>query len=143
MTRRTLIALAAVAALATGCTSTSLSPTTGPTATAAPATASSLNAADFAAALKVPGTVLLDVRTPAEFAAGHLAGASDIDVESADFAQQIAGLDKSKIYAVYCRAGNRSKVAMAALQQSGFTQVFDLAGGITAWQSAGGEVVTR
>ena len=81
--------------------------------------------------------------TPAEFAAGHLAGAVNLDVESADFARSAAGLDPTRSYAIYCRSGNRSKAAMAALNQTGFSHLFDLAGGIGAWQSAGGEVVTN
>ena len=62
---------------------------------------------------------------------------------SADFARSAAGLDPTRSYAIYCRSGNRSKAAMAALNQTGFSHLFDLAGGIGAWQSAGGEVVTN
>ena len=86
--------------------------------------------------------MLLDVRTPAEFATGHLPGAMNLDVESAEFATLVGQLDTAKNYAVYCRSGNRSKVAMTALQQLGITSAFDLSGGIGAWQSAGGEIVT-
>ena len=63
-------------------------------------------------------------------------------MEGADFAKSIATLDRTKAYAVYCRSANRSKVAMNQMKQAGFTQMYDLAGGITAWKSAGGEVVT-
>ena len=87
--------------------------------------------------------MVIDVCEPAEFAAGHLAGAVNLDVESADFARSAAGLDPTRSYAIYCRSGNRSKAAMAALNQTGFSHLFDLAGGIGAWQSAGGEVVTN
>ncbi|HQY98383.1 MAG TPA: rhodanese-like domain-containing protein [Propionicimonas sp.] len=137
-----LIAFLAGASLLGGCSSASVSVSAGPTATAAPAAGSSLNAAEFAAAAKRPDSVLLDVRTAAEFAAGHLQGAVNIDVESPEFAAGIAGLDPSKTYAVYCRSANRSKVAMTAMQAAGFTSLYDLAGGINAWKSAGGEVVT-
>jgi Rhodanese-related sulfurtransferase len=139
-------ALVAAATLVTGCsgpTSGAVSVTAGPTAAAAPAAGSSLAASDFAAAAKLPNTVLLDVRTPAEFAGGHLPGAVNLDVESSQFSAQAATLDPTKSYAVYCRSGNRSKVAMTALQQLGITSLFDLSGGITAWQSAGGEIVTN
>lgn len=85
--------------------------------------------------------MLIDVRTPEEFAGGHLAGARNIDVEGAGFVTTISALDKTKNYAVYCRAGNRSKIAMAAMQQAGLSSVFDLDGGINGWKSAGGEVV--
>ena len=136
------VTLLASAALLSGCSSTSVSVSAGPTATAAPAAGSSLDASAFAAAARLPGTVLLDVRTAEEFAAGHLPGAVNIDVESPDFAAGIASLDPSKPYAVYCRSANRSKVAMTAMQGAGFTYLYDLAGGINAWKSAGGEVVT-
>lgn len=138
-------ALLATAILATGCSAPSagsVSVTTGPTAAAAPGIGSSLGPAEFASAAKRPDTVLLDVRTPAEFAGGHLPGAVNLDVESAEFATFAGQLDPAKNYAVYCRSGNRSKVAMTALQQLGITSVFDLSGGIGAWQSAGGEIVT-
>ncbi len=131
----------AATALLTGCSASALSPTAGPTAAAAPASGSSLTPSDFAAAVKYPNTVLIDVRTPEEFAGGHLAGARNIDVEGADFVTTISALDKTKNYAVYCRAGNRSKIAMAAMQQAGLSSVFDLDGGINGWKSAGGEVV--
>lgn len=137
-----LAALVAAAVLLTGCSSSPLSPSVGPTAAATPAAGASLSPSDFAAAAKLPGTVILDVRTPAEFSSGHLATAVNIDVESTDFATSIADLNKTKNYAVYCRSGNRSKVAMTAMQQAGFSAVFDLAGGITAWKAASGEVVT-
>lgn len=135
-------AVVAATALLAGCSAQSVSISAGPTASAMPAAGSSLDAAGFAAAAKLPGTVVLDVRTPAEFADAHLPGAVNIDVEAADFATRIATLDPAKPYAVYCRSANRSKVAMAAMQAAGFGQLYDLAGGITAWKSAGGEIVT-
>jgi rhodanese-related sulfurtransferase len=119
-----------------------VSVTAGPTAAAVPAAGASLSPSDFAAAAKRPGTVLLDVRTPAEFAEGHLPGAVNLDVESAGFLDGLAGLDKAATYAVYCRSGNRSKVALTAMAGAGFGSAFDLTGGITAWKAAGGEVVT-
>jgi rhodanese-related sulfurtransferase len=118
-----------------------VSPTTGPTAAAVPASGTSVSPADFAAAVKLPNTALVDVRTPAEYASGHLAGSVNIDVEAADFATKVSTLDKTKTYAVYCRSGNRSKVAMSMMVQLGFSSVYDLAGGINNWKSAGGEVV--
>lgn len=141
---RVAVAATAVAlgVLLGGCSSGAVSVSAGPTASALPVAGSSLSPADFAAAVKLPGTVLLDVRTPEEFESGHLPGAVNVDVESAAFAQAAASLDKAKTYAVYCRTGNRSKAAMTALQQLGFARLFDLSGGIGAWKSAGGEVVT-
>lgn len=135
-------ALIAVTLLMGGCSGATVSTTSGPTAAAAPTAGSSLSAADFAAAAKLPDTILLDVRTPSEFAAGHLAGAVNLDVESTTFPQSVATLDPAKTYAVYCRSGSRSKAAMSVMGQSGFSHLFDLTGGIGAWQSAGGQVVT-
>ena len=106
------------------------------------ASGSAVDAGTFKAAIARPGTVVLDVRTAAEFAEGHLPGAVNIDVTAADFAERIAGLDKSTPYAVYCHSGNRSAVAVRAMTDAGFTDVLHLAGGIAAWTSAGGEVVT-
>ena len=126
-----------------GCSATSVDATAGPTAAVAPAAGSSLSPSDFAAAAKLPDTVLLDVRTPSEFAAGHLAGAVNLDVQSAGFPKAAAALDPAKNYAIYCHSGNRSKTAMTAMGQAGFSHLFDLAGGITAWQSSGGQVVTN
>ena len=77
-------ALVAAAALLAGCSGGTVSVSAGPTAASAPAAGASLESSDFAAAAKLPGTVLLDVRTPAEFAQGHLPGAVNVDVESAE-----------------------------------------------------------
>jgi rhodanese-related sulfurtransferase len=147
MTRRTSALLAAAALAATlgvaGCSgSTDVSVSAGPTASAAPATGTAVDATEFAAALKRPGTTLVDVRTPAEYAQGHLPGAVNIDIASPDFAAQLAALDPAAPYAVYCRSGNRSGAAVAEMASMGFTGAYHLAGGIGAWQDAGGEVVT-
>ena len=149
MQRRPLALLAtAVLSLAvgvSGCSSATgdaVSVTAGPVASAAPASGATLDAADFAAALKAPGTVVLDVRTPAEFAEGHLPGALNLDVQSPDFTAQVAALDPSVPYAVYCRSGNRSQVALDVMARSGVTNAYHLGGGIGAWQQAGGDVVT-
>jgi phage shock protein E len=97
-----------------------------------------MTASDFSTAMKKPGTIVLDVRTPAEFASGHLPQAQNIDIEAADFATRIAALDKKATYAVYCHSGNRSGVAMGQMAAANFSNVYDLAGGIGAWQSMGG-----
>lgn len=98
--------------------------------------------AEFDQVVKTDGTRIIDVRTPAEYSAGHLPGAVNIDVESSSFGAEIAGLDKTVTYAVYCRSGNRSKVASQQLADAGFTHVYDLAGGINAWIAAGQAVVS-
>jgi len=69
------------------------------------------------------GTVLLDVRTPGEFASGHLEGALNIDVQAADFDARVAELDPDAAYVVYCRTGNRSGQAIARMEALGFTDL--------------------
>ena len=83
---------------------------------------------------------LIDVRTPEEYAEGHLAGAENIDVKAADFAERIKGIEGS--VAVYCRSGKRSMAAAAQLAANGCT-VYNLDGGILAWQKAGKPTTTE
>ena len=102
-----------------------------------------VNAKAFSEAVVNEQAILIDVRTPDEYAAGHLQGATNINVDGASFASQIDALDKTKTYAVYCHSGRRSGIATAAMEKAGFVHIYDLDGGIQAWQSAGGEVVTN
>jgi hypothetical protein len=83
-----------------------------------------------------PGAVLLDVRTPAEFNAGHIAGASNIDFENQLFAEEIKKLDPTKTYFVYCRSGNRSGLAVSLMKTQGFTHLVDLKGGVVGNKSS-------
>jgi rhodanese-related sulfurtransferase len=87
------------------------------------------------------GVRIVDVRTAEEYATGHLAGATNIDVQS-DFAAGIADLDKDATYALYCRSGVRSGTAKQTMLDAGFTHVVDLSGGRDAWTRAGKPVVT-
>lgn len=93
--------------------------------------------ADFEKTVATAGVVVLDVRTAGEFAAGHVANAVNIDVESADFDSQIAELDPAQTYAVYCHSGRRSGIAAGKMTAAGFTHVYNLSGGINAWMAAG------
>lgn len=104
-------------------------------------TATSVAPSEFADLTDQSSVVVLDVRTPGEFAQGHLPDAINMDVESASFGSQIATLDTGATYAVYCRSGNRSKTAMDQMKAAGFTNVTDLDGGIVAWQAQGLPVV--
>jgi len=83
------------------------------------------------------GIVLLDIRTPEEFASGHIAGSVNIDFYEDDFATQIGALDRDVEYAVYCRSGNRSGQAMELFTDLEFHAVHNLGGGIVAWTEAG------
>lgn len=86
--------------------------------------------------------VVLDVRTPEEFAEGHLEGAVLVDFYAADFAEQLAALDTDVPYLVYCRSGNRSGQALGVMEQLGFASAVDVDGGIVAWAGAGLPVTT-
>ena len=92
-----------------------------------------LSSAQFSAAVRGPGAVLLDVRRPDEFAAGHLPEAVNIDVTSPDFARRVAALDKTKPTYVYCRSGARSAKAADQLTKTGFTTVTNMLGGVLDW----------
>lgn len=102
-----------------------------------------LDAKSFADLIAEPDVVVVDVRTPEEFASGHIEDALLINIGSPDFAEQIGKLDQSKTYALYCRSGNRSGQALSAMRKAGFGNVHHLGGGIGAWQANGGEVVTE
>ena len=71
-------------------------------------------------------TVIVDVRTPAEFAEGHLEGAELLDLTGGDFAAALPSLDPDAEYVVYCRSGNRSGQAGAMMEDAGFTDVTNL-----------------
>ncbi len=86
--------------------------------------------------------VVLDVRTPEEFAEGHLDGAVLVDFYDVDFAEQLGALDTDVAYLVYCRSGNRSSQAMQVMEQLGFSSAADVDGGIVAWSAAGLPVTT-
>lgn len=81
--------------------------------------------------------VVLDVRTPKEFAAGHIAGATNINYLAADFAKTIAGLDTNQTYLVHCAVGGRSTQALPKLEKLQFQSIYHLDGGIKAWEKAG------
>jgi rhodanese-related sulfurtransferase len=80
---------------------------------------------------------VLDVRTPEEYAEGHVAGATLIDFSAPDFADRIGELDPAVTYVDYCRSGNRSGQSTALMAQQGFTSVNDVDGGVLAWEAAG------
>jgi rhodanese-related sulfurtransferase len=111
--------------------------TVGDFATISPQDASSIVASPPA------GLVVLDVRTPEEYAEGHLDGAVLVDFYDSDFADQLGQLDPEVPYLVYCRSGNRSGQTLTLMEQLGFGSASDVDGGIVAWQSAGLPVVVE
>ena len=82
-------------------------------------------------------TVILDVRSTAEYADGHLPGARLVDFRSPTFEKQVAELDRSKLYLVHCAGGVRSAKACVKMINLGFTNVVNLEGGLSAWSEAG------
>ncbi|MGJ8722480.1 MAG: rhodanese-like domain-containing protein [Salinibacterium amurskyense] len=71
-------------------------------------------------------TILIDVRTPAEYDAGHLEGATLLDLTGGEFAAALPTLDPEAEYAVYCKSGNRSGQAVALMEEAGFENIIDL-----------------
>jgi phage shock protein E len=89
------------------------------------------------------GLVVIDVRTAEEFAAGHVEGAMNIDVQRPSFAAEIGRFDRDGDYLVYCRTGNRSAVATAAMEDMGFTSVRNVSDGGFDELAAAGAPVAR
>lgn len=95
-----------------------------------------VNVAEFEKLIGGKNTVLLDVRTPEETAAGKIEGAIEVNVLADDFAEKINTLDKDKTYLVYCRSGRRSLRAIDTMLAGGFTKMYNLEGGYNAWSAA-------
>jgi len=79
--------------------------------------------------------MLLDVRTPGEYAEGHIAGATLIPVQV--LAERLSEVPKDKRVYVYCHSGNRSARASKLLAEHGFNNIENMMGGIVAWKDAG------
>ncbi|KJS31578.1 MAG: hypothetical protein VR64_10845 [Desulfatitalea sp. BRH_c12] len=84
-----------------------------------------------------PQFAIIDMRTPAEFKQGHIAGAELIDYYSPDFKAELDRLDRGRTYLIYCRSGNRSGKALKMMADKGFDRVYHLDGGILDWRSQG------
>lgn len=78
--------------------------------------------------------IVLDVRTAEEFKAGHLPNAINIDVQQEDFKQQLANLNKNKMYLIYCKSGRRSEKALKTFFAEGFKKAYHLKEGYVNWQ---------
>ena len=126
--KKVISAIFASALILTGCSST-------PSAT-------DLDAAGFAGKIVETDVVTLDVRTAGEFMEGHINGAINIDVEGNTFDTEIANLDQSKSYAVYCHSGRRSQIAVDKMAKAGFKTLFNLENGVADWSARGWPLVT-
>ncbi|MFD2603394.1 rhodanese-like domain-containing protein [Flavobacterium suzhouense] len=80
---------------------------------------------------------LIDVRTPKEYKAGHISGATNIHLYDKDFNERINKLDKDETVYVYCKAGGRSSEAVDLLKINGFQHIVELRGGTDAWTEEG------
>lgn len=104
------------------------------------ATVTDISAPEFKEQMGEPGVVVLDVRTPGEYAEGYIPGAMLADFMGDDFADRVSELDKRKTYLVYCHSGGRSSEASDKMAEMGFQHVYNLEGGISGWQQQGFEI---
>lgn len=102
-----------------------------------------VDAPAFQARMKETGAQLVDVRTPEEFAKGHIAGAVNNDWLEDGFLDRAKTIDKSKPVLLYCAAGGRSEEAVAAMKKAGYTNVVDLEGGFNGWKRSNLPVATK
>lgn len=100
-----------------------------------------LEVVDFMQQMGAENALVLDVRSDGEWAEGHLEGAAYIPFQSDNFAELLGQLPHDRPVLVYCAAGGRSAKAMEILNQSGHPEVYNLLGGIRAWQADGHPVV--
>jgi phage shock protein E len=82
-------------------------------------------------------TQFIDVRTPLEYAGGHIDKAINIDYNAPDFKDKINELDKNTQYIVYCQTGGRSAAASKVMAELGFKYINNMTGGFSAWVAAG------
>jgi phage shock protein E len=79
--------------------------------------------------------VILDVRTRQEFRSGHIRGAVNLDYYSPSFRPQLSRFDKGKTFLVYCQVGGRSGNTLGFMKAAGFEEVYNIQGGISAWNA--------
>ena len=128
------------------CSATATTPTTGTTTVSSSQPGETTNTstqpaeiirlispADAKAMLESnPDILLLDVRTPEEYAAGYIAGSVLIPYDQIEARAGELPADKSTPIIVYCRSGRRSAIAAEVLAELGYTEIYDL-GGIQDW----------
>lgn len=84
-----------------------------------------------------PNFIVLDVRTPREYDPEHISGAMNLDYYSQNFRPNLKQLDKAKTYLIYCRSGRRSSATMDMMRELGFSEVYNIVGGMSAWKANG------
>lgn len=96
-----------------------------------------LSPTEFNQQMQAEPGVLLDVRTPGEYNKGFIKGAILMDIFADNFDAELAKLDKTKTYYVYCAMGGRSEEASEKMKGLGFAKIYDLDGGFSKWKSNG------
>jgi uncharacterized repeat protein (TIGR02543 family) len=81
--------------------------------------------------------VIMDVRTPAEYATGSILNAININFSAGDFSSKLEQMDRDKTYLIYCQTGARSSQAGETMAGMEFTSIYTLDGGLNAWVNAG------
>jgi len=81
--------------------------------------------------------IIIDVRTPEEFANEHIENAVNLDYYSEKFRDELNKLDKEKTYLIYCRSGNRSGKALSIMKELAFREVYNMLGGVIQWKAEG------
>ncbi len=84
-----------------------------------------------------PDFVIIDVRTPGEFAGEHIENTTNINFYSETFRDTLNTLDKNKTYLIYCRSGGRSGSALDIMAELNFKEAYNILGGINQWKTAG------
>lgn len=85
---------------------------------------------------KDPKIVVVDIRTPDEFAKGHIKGAVNINMNAEDFAAKLGKLDRDKTYLMHCKSGGRSSASIPVWNRLGFKNVLHLTSGTLGWVKA-------
>jgi rhodanese-related sulfurtransferase len=83
------------------------------------------------------GFIIIDVRTPQEFANEHIENALNLDYYSEKFRDELNKLDKEKTYLIYCRSGNRGGKALSIMKELAFREVYNMLGGVIQWKAEG------
>ena len=84
-----------------------------------------------------PDFVIIDVRTPKEFAEERIENAINVDFYSETFTDELNNLDKNKTYLIYCRSGRRSRNALDIMEELTFREAYNMSGGIIEWKAEG------
>jgi len=84
-----------------------------------------------------PDFVIIDVRTPEEFAEEHIENATNMDFYSETFRDELNNLDKNKTYLIYCKVGGRSGSALDIMAELNFKEAYNILGGINQWKAEG------